>query len=128
MQKTKKSFKLFDVVKSIDYDQMQRMSNDSFDRILHAEDLFENANVGHIHQKMIISLVHLSEPSFRNCFEDYIFADIHKRYNLAFAWIYQEYVYANGYLMNLEINKKKDFTKYDDILCRLLEYLQKYDE
>jgi hypothetical protein len=57
-------------------------------------------------------------------YEDYIFADVRKRHDLAFAWLYQEYVYANGYLSILDPNKKKDFTKYDDTLCRLLEYLQ----
>ncbi len=57
-------------------------------------------------------------------YEDYIFADVRKRYDLAFAWLYQEYVYANGFLSILDKNKKKDFTKYDDTLCRLLEYLQ----
>ncbi len=63
---------------------------------------------------------------FRNflAYEDYIFGDVRKRHDLAFAWLYQEYVYANGYLSILDPNKKKDFTKYDDTLCRLLEYLQ----
>ncbi|CAF5131465.1 unnamed protein product, partial [Rotaria sp. Silwood1] len=57
-------------------------------------------------------------------YEDYIFADVRKRHDLAFAWLYQEFVYANGYLSILDPNKRKDFTKYDDTLCRLLEYLQ----
>lgn len=88
------------------------------------------------------SLVCLSERSFRDSkrdtrlaghanlsssflvYEDYIFAEVRKRHDLAFAWLYQEYVYANGYLSILDPNKRKDFTKYDDTLCRLLEYLQ----
>ncbi|CAF3567941.1 unnamed protein product, partial [Rotaria sp. Silwood2] len=57
-------------------------------------------------------------------YEDYIFADVRKRHDLAFAWLYQEYVYANEYLSMLDPNKRKDFTKYDDTLCQLLEYLQ----
>lgn len=57
-------------------------------------------------------------------YEDYIFADVRKRHDLAFAWLYQEYAYANGYLNMLDQTRRKDFSKYDDTLCRLLEYLQ----
>ena len=35
-----KPFKLADAIKSIEYDEMQRMSTDSFYRILHAEGWF----------------------------------------------------------------------------------------
>jgi hypothetical protein len=36
-QKKMKPFKLADAIKPIEYDEMQRMSKDSFNRILHAE-------------------------------------------------------------------------------------------
>ncbi|CAF3368490.1 unnamed protein product [Rotaria sp. Silwood1] len=123
-QKKMKPFKLADAIKPIEYDEMQRMSTDSFYRILHAEDVCETAGVGHVRKKTMTSLVCLSERSFRDIYEDYIFADVRKRHDLAFAWLYQEFVYANGYLSILDPNKRKDFTKYDDTLCRLLEYLQ----
>ncbi len=61
-------------------------------------------------------------------FRDYLIADIHQRYDLAFAWIYQEYVHANGYLTASEVNKTKDLTKYNHLLCQLLEYLQENDQ
>lgn len=38
-QKKMKPFKLADAIKPIEYDEMQRMSTDSFYRILHAEGL-----------------------------------------------------------------------------------------
>lgn len=38
-QKKAKPFKLADAIKPIEYDEMQRMSKDSFNRILHAEGL-----------------------------------------------------------------------------------------
>ena len=53
--------------------------------------------------------------------------DIQQRYDLALAWIYQEYVHAHGYLTASEVNKTKDLTKYDRLLCQLLEYLQAKD-
>jgi len=105
-------------------------------------EICETAGVGHVRKKTMTSLVCLSERSFRDSkydsltfafnylyfsnlvYEDYIFADVRKRHDLAFSWLYQEYVYANGYLSIIEPNKRKDFTKYDDTLCRLLEYLQ----
>lgn len=107
-------------------------------------DICESAGVGHARKKTMTSLVCLSERSFRDskwgnksrdahnsitclfclAYEDYIFADVRKRHDLAFAWLYQEYAYANGYLNMLDPNRRKDFTKYDDTLCRLLEYLQ----
>ncbi|CAF1109993.1 unnamed protein product [Adineta ricciae] len=123
-QKKMKPFKLADAIKPIEYDEMQRMSTDSFYRILNSEDVCETAGVGHVRKKTMTSLVCLSERSFRDIYEDYIFAEVRKRYDLAFAWLYQEYVYANGYLSILDPNKRKDFTKYDDTLCRLLDYLQ----
>ncbi|CAF0931067.1 unnamed protein product, partial [Didymodactylos carnosus] len=123
-QKKFKPFKLADAMKPIEYEEMQRMSTDAFYRILHAEDVCDRAGVGHVRKKTMTSLVCLSERSFRDIYEDYIFADVRKRHDLAFSWLYQEYAYASGYLSVLEPNKKKDFSKYDDTLCRLLEYLQ----
>jgi hypothetical protein len=41
-QKKMKPFKLVDSIKPIEYDEMQRMSTDSFYRILHAEGLCYN--------------------------------------------------------------------------------------
>jgi len=41
-QKKMKPFKLADAIKPIEYDEMQRMSTDSFYRILHAEGLCYN--------------------------------------------------------------------------------------
>ncbi|CAF3451513.1 unnamed protein product [Rotaria sp. Silwood1] len=125
-QKKMKSFKLSNVIKPLEYDEMQRMSLNAFHRMLDAEDICERTGVEHIRQKLMTSLVYLFEESFHNIYEDYIFADVYKRYHLAFTLIYHEYVYARGYLVS---NKNKDFTKYDHILCRLLECLQgKYDD
>jgi hypothetical protein len=74
-----KSYKLSNIVKPIEYNEMQRMSKESFLRILYAKGLFifnrylsyycsldicENARVNHIHQKIISSLACLSEQSF----------------------------------------------------------------
>jgi len=123
-QKKMKPFKLADAIKPIEYEEMRRMSTDSFCRILESEETCESAGVGHVRKKTITSLVCLSERSFRDIYEEYIFADVRKRHDLASAWLYQEYVYANGYLSMLDPNQRKDFTKYDDTLCRLLEHLQ----
>jgi hypothetical protein len=82
-QKKMKPFKLADSIKPIEYDEMQRMSTDSFYRILHAEGLLElieniffsfnlyldvcdTAGVGHVRKKTMTSLVCLSERSFRD--------------------------------------------------------------
>jgi hypothetical protein len=81
-QKKMKPFKLVDAIKPIEYDEMQRMSTDSFYRILHAEgllrliskyfstdlylDVCEGAGVGHVRKKTMTSLVCLSERSFRD--------------------------------------------------------------
>ncbi|CAF1425009.1 unnamed protein product [Adineta steineri] len=65
-QKKMKPFKLADAIKPIEYDEMQRMSTDSFYRILQAEDVCETAGVGHVRKKTMTSLVCLSERSFRD--------------------------------------------------------------
>ena len=61
-------------------------------------------------------------------FRQYLLADIHQRYDLAFAWIYQTYAQANGYLTKSRTNQRKDFSKYDRLLCQLLEDLQANDQ
>ena len=83
-QRKMKPFKLVDAIKPIEYDEMQRMSTDSFNRILHSEgsssplslslssrssldlDVCETACVGHVRKKTMTSLVCLSERSFRD--------------------------------------------------------------
>jgi hypothetical protein len=83
-QKKMKPFKLADAIKPIEYDEMQRMSQDSFNRILQSEgskrsldniftfldylylDVCETAGVGHVRKKTMTSLVCLSERSFRD--------------------------------------------------------------
>ena len=84
-QKKMKPFKLADAIKPIEYDEMQRMSKDSFNRILQAEglekkihplsideflhrylDVCETSGVGHVRKKTMTSLVCLSERSFRD--------------------------------------------------------------
>ncbi|CAF3376193.1 unnamed protein product [Rotaria socialis] len=129
-QKKIKSFKLSNVLKPLEFNDIQRMSLDSFHRVLNAEVICDGHGVDQIRQKVMTRLVCLFEQSFRNIYEDYIFADVHERYDLAFIWLYQEYVYANGYLTIFDRNKKKNFTKYDNILCRLLEYFfqEKYED
>jgi hypothetical protein len=82
-QRKMKPFKLVDAIKPIEYEEMQRMSTDSFNRILQSEgkssskdvfirlgcdllDICETAGVGHVRKKTMTSLVCLSERSFRD--------------------------------------------------------------
>lgn len=83
-QKKMKPFKLADAIKPIEYEEMRRMSTDSFCRILQSEgfspfdstrrtsfsfsclETCESAGVGHVRKKTITSLVCLSERSFRD--------------------------------------------------------------
>lgn len=60
-------------------------------------------------------------------FREYLLADIHQRYDLVFAWIYREYARANGYLGNSKTHQRKDYTRYDHLLCQILQYLQDND-
>lgn len=69
----------------------------------------------------------INKFSYELVYEDYIFTDVCQRYDLAFTWLFQEYVNANGYVKIIEPNQKKDFTKYDNILYRLLKYLKEKD-
>ena len=83
-----------------------------------------------VYLKRVFATVRITKTAFRFdnhrilVFKAYLIDNIHERYDLAFAWIYQEYVHANGYLTVSETNQTKDLTKYDHLLCQLLEYLQ----
>ena len=52
--------------------------------------------------------------------QDYIFADLRNRADLAFAWLYQEYANYQGYNLSSVGPEKPTIGKYDDCLTRLL--------
>ncbi|CAF4076468.1 unnamed protein product, partial [Rotaria magnacalcarata] len=65
-QKIIKSFKLSNVLKPLEFNDIQRMSLDSFHRVLNAEAVCDGHGVDQIRQKVMTRLVCLFKQSFRN--------------------------------------------------------------
>jgi len=132
-----KSSKLVNTIKPFSENEIQQMSISSFHRIL---DCFRQISNIYIYKIVLSSLACLFRQSFSNSklttilqisikyeyisilvYRDFIFADINDRYDLALIWIYREYVHASGYLIESQTNQ---LTRYDQLLCEFLEYLQ----
>ena len=63
-----------------------------------------------------ISVIHLCISELQN----FIFADLRHRADLALAWIYQEYAHYQGYCLNANEDEKQSIASYDEVLTRLL--------
>ncbi|KAI0982213.1 hypothetical protein GJ496_002430 [Pomphorhynchus laevis] len=125
--------KLSDMVKPLTYDQMNNMTTSAFRRILNAEDVANTFGQSGARRKVITSLITMSGKSFRDMYEDYIFADFKKRGHLAIDWLYQEYDLMMGFLscsqddsedVLIKKRRSRDTSRYDDALSRILESLQ----
>jgi hypothetical protein len=54
--------------------------------------------------------------------EEHIFSDLRNRWEIAFSWLYQEYVYCqNFHTNNPTPGKTVDMASYDECLTRLLK-------
>ena len=58
---------------------------------------------------------------FLTVLEEHIFSDIRNRYDLAFSWLYQEYVNCQGFNTTAVPGKTVDMASYDECLTRLLK-------
>ena len=58
----------------------------------------------------------------RDALRQFIVEDLRSRIELALAWLYQEYVIAQGYIR--DDDPRTDYEQYDACLCGLLQALK----
>ena len=72
--------------------------------------------------KLIINLITNYGGVLRDALRQFIVEDFRSRVELALAWLYQEYVIAQGYIR--EDDPRTDYEQYDACLCGLLQALK----
>lgn len=82
--------------------------------------LFTELSQGRV--KLIINLITNYGGVLRDALRQFIVEDLRARIELALAWLYQEYVIAQGYIR--EDDPRTDYEQYDACLCGLLQALK----
>ncbi|KAH9492706.1 hypothetical protein Btru_024229 [Bulinus truncatus] len=123
-----KQFQLSSITKRIPDSTGLNLSNQAMQRILQAERAAQLSHIDHHRTKILATLTTLFGESTKKNLLTYIFNDLRTRQDLAFAWLYQEYSYCQGYCANQRSNKSGALTGYDNCLIQLLDGLLELDE
>merc|ERR1719312_1485682 len=103
---------------------------DAIQRILKCEKAAIVGGIQEIRTKIITSLAASFSQDIRDILLDFIFADLQKRIDLAFGWLFEEYCFYQGFNRNTNILNRRpgDVTAYSDILCALINGLNERAE
>ncbi|XP_076441819.1 symplekin-like [Babylonia areolata] len=116
-----RQFKLESVTKPLKSDTLDAMTVSIFDRILLADKMAAANHIQAARNKILVSLTSQFGGRLRDILLEHIFSDLRNRYDLAFSWLYQEYVNCQGFNMTLTPGKSPDLSSYDECLTRLLK-------
>lgn len=122
-KKGMKQFKLASVTKNMDRDSLDQMTVSSVKRILNAEKSALIGNALSERTKILASLVAQFGGELKNLLQEYIFEDLRNRADIAFSWLYQEYVVCHGFNRSHVGEHKLVLASYDECLTRLLNGL-----
>lgn len=122
-RKGMKQFKLASVTKNMDRDLLDQMTVSSVKRILNAEKSALIGNALSERTKILASLVAQFGGELKNLLQEYIFEDLRNRADIAFSWLYQEYVVCHGFNRSHVGEHKIVLASYDECLTRLLNGL-----
>ncbi|XP_069117050.1 symplekin-like [Argopecten irradians] len=115
-----KQFKLSSVTQELNRDDLDQMTISAVSRILNAEKSATQGNVLPARTKLLAGLTSQFGGELRDLLEEYIFEDLRSRFDLAFAWLYQEYANCMGFCAPLMKLEKPSLASYDECLTRLL--------
>ncbi|KAL7676559.1 hypothetical protein ACOME3_002811 [Neoechinorhynchus agilis] len=125
-----KEFRLADVTRTMPYDEMNRMAMDAFRRVLNTEDTARIFGGVAVRRRIMTSLIVMFGQSYRDIYEEYLFNDVASRTDLMMNWIFHEYARLNNFLNEqtepetTNRPSRRDETKYEDALSRILDNLQ----
>ncbi|GAB1598351.1 symplekin-like [Argonauta hians] len=122
-RKTLKQFKLSNVTKPMNRDLLDQMTVGAVKRILNAEKSALIGNALPERTKILASLVAQFGGELKNLLQEYIFEDLRNRADIAFSWLYQEYVVCHGFNRSDLGEHKTILASYDECLTRLLNGL-----
>ncbi|XP_029637763.2 symplekin [Octopus sinensis] len=122
-RKGSKQFKLSSVTKPMNRDLLDQMTVRAVRRILMAEKSALIGNALPERTKILASLVAQFGGELKNLLQEYIFEDLRNRADIAFSWLYQEYVVCHGFNRSNMGEHKTVLASYDECLTRLLNGL-----
>eukprot|EP00800_Vazella_pourtalesii_P018493 TRINITY_DN5968_c0_g1_i13.p1 TRINITY_DN5968_c0_g1~~TRINITY_DN5968_c0_g1_i13.p1 ORF type:complete len:778 (-),score=212.64 TRINITY_DN5968_c0_g1_i13:94-2427(-) len=118
-----KQFKLSDItITHMDDATKEKLMIQSIKRIFEADENSLRGESSRGRVKLIINLITNYGGVLRDALRQFIVEDLRARIELALAWLYQEYVIAQGYIR--EDDPRTDYEQYDACLCGLLQALK----
>ncbi|KAL8604874.1 hypothetical protein ACOMHN_028502 [Nucella lapillus] len=116
-----RQFKLEAVTKPLKADTLDSMTVSIFDRILLSDRMAVANHIQAARNKILVSLTSQFGGRLRDILLEHIFSDLRNRFDVAFLWLYQEYVNSQGFNMTATPGKAIDLSSYDECLTRLLK-------
>ena len=116
-----RTLKLAEITKPLRSEERKNMMISAIKRILHSEKSAVIGGVPKIRTKMITTLVAQFGSELKDVLLKYIFEDIHKRADLAFSWLFEEYCFYQGFNKGSSVfSRRTDDSEYNTIFCQLI--------
>lgn len=119
-----RTLKLNEITKALLPEQRNGFVLKAMQRILGPGELAaKSGGIPDIRSKMIVTLAarfSSCTTSIRPALLSYIFQDVHKRIDLAFSWLYEEYCYYQGFHKASSLQGPPDDSGYNNIFCHLI--------
>ena len=117
-----RTLKLAEITKPLRSEERNSMMMAAVKRILNSEKCAVVGGVPKIRTKMITTLAAQFGSELKNVLLGFIFEDIHKRADLAFSWLFEEYCFYQGFNKGSSVfSRRTDDSEYNTIFCQLIQ-------
>ena len=124
-----RTLKLAEITKQLKFEERKAMMVSAIKRILNAERSAVVGGVPKVRTKVITTLVAQYGSELKDVLLSYIFEDIHKRADLAFSWLFEEYCFYQGFNKGSSVfSRRTDDSEYNTIFCHLIRGVIKSTE
>lgn len=120
-----RTLKLSEITKPLSNETRGNMMRGAVKRILNAEHAAAVGGVSPIRSKIISTLAVTFSTDVRDVVLDFLLEDIRGRIDLAFAWLYEEYSFMQGFSRLPPFIKREETPedRYNKLLCSLVRSL-----
>ena len=116
-----RTLKLAEITKPLRSEERNSMIISTVKRIMKSEKPAVVGGIPKIRTKMITTLAAQFGGELKNVLLEFIFEDIHKRADLAFAWLFEEYCFYQGFNKGSSVfSRRTDDSEYNTIFCQLI--------
>ena len=116
-----RTLKLAEITKPLRSEERHGMMVAAIKRILSSERSAVVGGVPQIRTKLITTLAAQFGSEMKNVLLQFIFEDLHKRTDLAFSWLFEEYCFYQGFNKSSSVfSRRPDDSEYNTIFCQLI--------